>query len=88
MTKRESAAYIKVNFRFEDYDPELMESIVALPGVISAEQMYPDDPALYNVTLVVTTPEDSESILEQMTNYEFVEFAELIDEPEVRGKMT
>lgn len=85
MTK-EQFAYIKVRFRVEDYESELLESLVVLPGVLEAEQMYPDDPALFNIALVKTSLEDAESLLEQAANYDYVEFAEIIDEPEIRGK--
>lgn len=86
MTK-EDIVFIKVNFRQDDYSPELIESIVALPSVVEADQMYPDDPALYNIVLVKVDSEEAQSILEKMSNYEFVDFAEIIDEPEIRGKI-
>lgn len=88
MPKRIPDAYIKLSFRYEDYDAELLESVVVLPGVLEAAQMYPDDPALYNVALVRTSPDDAAGLLETLANYDYVEYAEIIDEPEVRGKMS
>jgi hypothetical protein len=81
-----SETYIKVIFNCDTYEESLLESLVVLPGVISAVPMYEDDPALYNVTLVISTPEDANTVLEQATNFEFVEFAEIIEAPEIRGK--
>ena len=78
--------YIRVVFNFDNYEESLLESLVALPGVMSATPMYEDDPALYNITLIMSSPEDADTVFEQISNFEFVEFAEIIDEPEIRGK--
>lgn len=86
MPKKEKPIYIKIRFNYDDYHAELLESLVVLPGVLSVEQMYPNDPALYNIALLTTSPEDLDQILEAASTYEFVEYAEVIDEPEIRGK--
>lgn len=86
MPKKKKTLYVKVRFNYDTYEDELLESLVALPGVTSVEQMYPNDPALYNVALITTDPEDLDSVLEAAASYEFVEYAEIIEEPEIRGK--
>ena len=77
-------AYIKVRFDFEKFSSDLVESLAVLPGIITMESMYPDDPALSNIYLAVTSLEYVSGLLDTISSFEPVEFSEVIDKPEIR----
>lgn len=76
--------YISVRFNYDTLSEDHLVSLAALPGVVEARPMYPDDPALCNIYLVTTEAEDCESVLHWIRKFSEVEFAEKTKEPEPR----
>jgi len=76
--------YIYVRFNYDSFQEEHAESLSALPGVIQSRAHYPDDPALFNLWLLVVEDDDADRILEIVRGYELVDFVEFIEKPQPR----
>lgn len=75
---------ISVRFNYDSFDEELIVSIAALPDVVEVRQMYPGDPALYNIYLVRAGKQDAPEVLDRIKAFSEVDFADFISEPEPR----
>ena len=76
--------YISIKFNQDKLSEEIVGSLVALPGVYSVSALYPEDPALFNIYLLSANQSDYPELLETVRNFEPVDFAEIVDEPEIR----
>lgn len=73
--------YFKVRLDYFHPDLTILDSVRALPGVIECESMYPDDPALSNIVLVMVEPEEQDQLFSTIVGCQSVEFVEIIDKP-------
>jgi hypothetical protein len=76
--------YLKVTLNYDEPDLTMIESLAALPGVVLCRRLYPDDPALFNLLLVVVEDDLADVTFENIKTYEQVEYAEITEKPEPR----
>jgi len=67
-------------------DPDILslDSIKALPNVISFERLYPDDPALYTIHILDCELQHVETLFDTLVTVEGVSYVEYIEKPELR----
>lgn len=76
--------YIYIRFNYDTFQEEATESLTALPGVVESRRLYPDDPALYNLWLLIVDADEADSIFETVKGYELVEWVEFTEKPRPR----